>query len=412
MTIKSVFNFTKQSVGKIKATDKRQYFYDTKNPQLGLTVQPSGTKSFFVRATFNGVTKRIGLKPGRFPGVTPDLARIGAAKILADVAGGVNTIEVREHQKKADITLKDALDEYLENKRTREGKTLKPRTKTDYRDAMRESFKDYRDKPLHNITEAVIRKAYKIRSKQSPARFDNAVRVLKALFNWVNKVYDKGSYPINPTSMTSDEGMRHNPVRKNKNIYPEQMPDWFDAVEQQPPQVQEYFEFLLLTGCRAGEAAFLDWKNVDLRSKVFTLIDTKNRRDVDLPIPGYMIGRLKQRKQKSGRVFDVNVSKSESEEKLGGERHVYVRTEREEVQKACDFKFTLHSLRNTFLTNGNDIAPARTLKALVNHITADVTDGYIDVSMDKMRSAQADINRELLNQAGRYKPEFLTVVSK
>ena len=105
MTIKSVFNFTKQSVSKIRPTDKRQYFYDTKNPQLGLTVQPSGTKSFFVRTTINGTTKRIGLKPGRFPGVTPDLARIGAAKILADVAGGVNTIEVRKRQKKADITL-------------------------------------------------------------------------------------------------------------------------------------------------------------------------------------------------------------------------------------------------------------------------------------------------------------------
>ena len=189
------------------------------------------------------------------------------------------------------------------------------------------------------------------------------------------------------------------------------MSDWFDAVEQQPPHVQEYFEFLLLTGCRAGEAACLDWNDIDLRTKIFTLKDTKNRRDVDLPVPDYLIGRLKQRKQKSGRVFDVNISKSVSKSH-GGERHVFVRVERVAVQKACDFEFTLHSLRNTFLTNGNDIAPARTLKALVNHISADVTDGYIDVSMDKMHKAQADINREILNQANRYKPEFLTVVNQ
>ena len=411
MTIKSVFNFTKQSVGKIKATDKRQYFYDTKSPQLGLTVLPSGTKSYFVRATINGATKRIGIEKGKFPAMPPELARAATAKMLADVVSGDNPIQTRKRQKKADITLSDALDEYLENKRTRKGLPLKPRTKTDYRDAMHESFNDYLDKPLCKITEAVIRKAYKIRSKQSPARFDNAVRVLKALFNWMNKVYLKGSYPVNPTDMTSDEGMRYTPERKNKYIYKEQMSDWFDAVEQQSPQVQEYFEFLLLTGCRAGEAAFLEWKDIDLRTKIFTLKDTKNRRDVDLPIPDYLIGRLKQRQQKSGRVFDVNISKSVSKSH-GGERYVYVRNEREAVQNACDFEFTLHSLRNTFLTNGNDIAPARTLKALVNHITADVTDGYIDVSMDKMHRAQGDINRELLTQGNRYQPEYLTVVAK
>jgi hypothetical protein len=47
---------------------------------------------------------------------------------------------------------------------------------------------------------------------------------------------------------------------------------------------------------------------------------------------------------------------------------------------------------------------------LVNHISADVTDGYIDVGMDKMRAAQAEINREILNQAKRYKAKLLTVV--
>ena len=407
--MKKVLNFTKESVGKIEVTDKRQYFYDTKSPQLGLTVMPSGTKSFFVRATINGTTKRIGLEPGKFPGVTPDLARTMAARILAEVVSGADPIQMRKRQKKADITLRDALSEYLENKRTRKGLPLKERTKNDYRDAMHESFKSYLDKPLHNINEAVLRKAYKIRSKQSPARFDNAVRVLKALFNWINKVHLKGAYPINPTDIMTDEGMRYTPVRKKKYIYKELLSDWFVAVEQQSPEVQEYFEFLLLTGCRAGEAAFLDWKDIDLRTKTFTLKDTKNRLDIDLPIPDYLLGRFKQRKQKSGRVFGIHIGESKSKDH-GGIRYSYAKAERNAIQQLCAFNFTLHSLRNTFLTVGNGIAPARTLKALVNHITADVTDGYIDVSMEDMRSAQADINREILNQANRYKPEFLKVV--
>ena len=121
--MKHVFNFTKDSVGNIKPTDKRQYFYDTKSTQLGLTVQPSGTKSFFVRATINGATKRIGIEKGRFPAMTPEVARDKAKLILADVVDGADPIQKRKRQKKADITLRDALNKYLDKKRTRKGFT-------------------------------------------------------------------------------------------------------------------------------------------------------------------------------------------------------------------------------------------------------------------------------------------------
>jgi integrase len=406
---KKAIRFTKERIDGLHSTDKRQYLYDTKYPQLGLTVQPSGAKSFFVRVTIQGVTKRVGIENGRFPGMTPEIARKKAAEILALVARDENPIVRRRRKKLADITLRDALNVYLDSKRTRKGLELKDKTKTDYRNAMHESFKDYLDKPLHSVTESVLRKRHKVRSKQSKARFDNAIRVLKALFNWMNKVYLKGSYPVNPTDMMADEGLRYKPDRKSKYIYRELMPDWFDAIEQQAPRVREYFEFVLLTGCRAGEAAFLEWQDIDLRSKVFSLLDTKNRRDVELPIPEYLLPRLKRRKKAKGRVFDITVSGSKSKDH-GGVKFTYARYERKAIETACDFSFTIHSLRNTFLTVGNDLAPARTLKALVNHISADVTDGYIDVGMDKMRAAQAEINREILNQAKRYKAKLLTVV--
>jgi integrase len=255
----------------------------------------------------------------------------------------------------------------------------------------------------------VLRKAHKERSEQSPARFDNAVRVLKALFNWMNRVHLKGDFPVNPTDMLSDEGLRYTAPRKKNYIYSDLMADWFDAVEQQPTEVQEYFLFTLLTGCRAGESAFLKWSDVDLRARVFTLHDTKNRQDIDLPIPHYLVQRLKQRQQKEGRVFNITVTESKSKSHQGM-RYNYARPEREAIEEVSGVDFTIHSLRNTFLSVGNDVVPARTLKALVNHSTTDVTDGYINVSMDKLRNAQEEISREILNQAKRYKPEILSVV--
>ena len=133
---------------------------------------------------------------------------------------------------------------------------------------------------------------------------------------------------------------------------------------------------------------------------------------VTLRLPFYNITRLKPRAQKSGRVFPVSVRKSKSKHD-GIVKYSYARDELESLKLASGINHSVHDLRRTFSTFADPVMGSVTLKRLLNHMASgDVTAGYVIPRVDKLREAQQAANKEILIEANRYKPEFLTVVSK
>ena len=63
--------------------------------------------------------------------------------------------------------------------------------------------------------------------------------------------------------------------------------------------------------------------------------------------------------------------------------------------------FCLHDLRRTFITIAQDEVPYLVLKKLVNHsVGSDVTAGYSNISLDKLRPHQQIITNKILKAAG------------
>ncbi len=62
-------------------------------------------------------------------------------------------------------------------------------------------------------------------------------------------------------------------------------------------------------------------------------------------------------------------------------------------------KFTLHDLRRTFLTTAEIVeVPHYALKKLANHVSqADVTSGYVVVTVERMRVYMDRISNHFLN---------------
>jgi hypothetical protein len=91
---KKAFRFTIESLTALPATTKRRYYYDTKEPRLGLThlpptkTYPDGKKTFFARSTIKGRTRRITLDGCVFPGTAIDTAREGVVTAINAVAKG------------------------------------------------------------------------------------------------------------------------------------------------------------------------------------------------------------------------------------------------------------------------------------------------------------------------------------
>lgn len=386
------FSFTVSGLERLAPPEKgRSYYYDTKVPQLGVTITPTGSKSFHVRATVHHHTKRISIEGGKYPAMKIEQARRKALDMLSLIAEGYDPVERRREKKFSDVTLASVLETYFARKRLKQG------TIDTYRKNLRSSFGDYLERPLRLITQKVIVDVNTHRGNKAAS----AMRVLRALFNFARYEYkagDESFFPNNPLDILTEQRIGHKYGRKKTYIKSEEFPYWFDAVEALDTVEKEYFLFLLFTGVRADtEAATLEWQRINWRTLTFHLIDTKNGEDVELPLPRYLVGLLKKRMRDTGYVFPI---KNEA------------RSARQQVIQQSDVKFTRHDLRRTFLAIGEseDIS-FLALKRLANHLSQehDVTAGYIPMNLERLRKASNQIESAILKYAGRLKPELVLI---
>lgn len=384
-------NFTKAYLDSLTVEDKRYFVYDTKVPQLGMTVYPTGNKTFHIRTTVHSQTRRIAIKKGKYPGMKIEQARAAALALLSQVAGGDDPVEKRRGEKIIEVTLKQVMEKYLEERRDRQNNPLKPYTKKDYRKAINETFKDYIDKPLADLTSDVVLKLYKARKEESPSRASNAARVLSALFNFARVEYQKANgesyFLSNPVDAIKERKLRYVAPRRKTHIAKENLKRWFDVVEA--IDTQDYLKFILLTGIRGGEADGLQWEHVDFNRESFILVDPKNRETVELPLPSSLKAGLYGRRQESGKVFQV------SDEG---------RWLRKTVIEQSGIEFTRHDLRRTFATVGESLDISwLAIKRLMNHKTQEsgVTEGYIVMDLDRLRVASKKVEEAILGAARR-----------
>jgi integrase len=111
---------TKEIVDKAKPQAVRFVIWDEAIPGLGLRVEPSGTKTFFLRYRAAGAgragVKRF-LKVGRFGPMTADQARNKARQILGEIAGGGDPSSDIAKERDS-ITLAGLVDRYLDDEVT------------------------------------------------------------------------------------------------------------------------------------------------------------------------------------------------------------------------------------------------------------------------------------------------------
>ncbi len=395
------FKFTKTALRGIPGYGQPQEsmtrYYDTKVPQLGVTLQKSGNLTYHVRATIDGVTKRPGIPNGRFPAMPPEIARERALEELSAVVKGNNPIEQRQSEKVAQavtgLTASGAVEVYLDEKRTGKQKLpLKDRTKSDYRyDIERLLGEDTYQGPLVDVTEDVISDCVRKMEKRSKAKAAAGCRSLSAVWNWTRKQKkNRGLVPENPVTLYAEsiDGL-YVPEPKANWLKEEYLAEWFDQVEAiDDEQVSQFYLFLILSGVRLNEAEGLRWQDVNFKTNTYVLPDPKNRKSVEFPIPHHLRDKLYDRRKKEGRVFTVPNDG---------------RTYRARVAEAIDFDWTNHDLRRSFATYGLKVCDLVKVKLLMNHLlSGDITMGsYVQREGLDLAGELRKIEAEILRLAGR-----------
>jgi integrase len=240
---------------------------------------------------------------------------------------------------------------------------------------------------------------YISRIQRHKGQANHVMRILRAVLNYAANTYEdhegKPLILINPVKRLSQLNRWNKLPRRQDVIADSDLPDWFRAVQALNQDiVRDYLLLMIFTGLRAQEAARLKWKNVDFKSDMFTVKDTKNGTDHTLPMTSTLESLFKRRwaSRKNEYVFPGQVEKKHL---------VDIRYHIDSVVKASGVRFTPHTLRRTFTTIAGRLLPEYTVKRLTNHLdSSDVTQGYVVIETEKLRQPMAIIDEHIQVNAG------------
>jgi integrase len=236
------------------------------------------------------------------------------------------------------------------------------------------------------------------------------MRFLRSLMNFASGQYeDRNGQPLvkdNPVTVLTKTKSWYRVERRQTIIKPHDLSAWFSAVNNlNGSQVMDYLTLLLFTGLRRQEAMKLQWNQVDLKAKTLTIIDTKNRNPLTLPLGPFILKLLKARKSNatdSPFVFPG----------IGKTGHlVESKHQTAQVTKESGIKFCLHDLRRVFINTAESLdISSYAVKQLVNHSTGgDVTAGYMVSDPERLRKPMERIETHLLRLCRKEQAKVINI---
>jgi integrase len=403
---KQTFSFTKPLLEALPpaAAGKRDYYNDTKLRGLQLAVTDSGAKTFYLYRRIKGRPTRCLL--GRFPDLTPELARRKAEGLAGRIAFGEDVVSEARRAQTRQVTLEEAFERF-----TIVRSSLKPTTLAGYQNFVNGPLASWKTRRLVEITKDQIGERHRALTREhGPAYADGAMRFLRSLLNFANAEYEAPDgtplLPYNPIDRLTQTRAWNRVHRRTTVIKPSQLGPWFAAVEElrasperlgvtdtQGALVADYLTLLLLTGLRRSEGAQLKWVDVDFAEKTLIVRDTKNRDDHVLPLSDHLEKLLTRRKEVTEGEFVFPGA--------GAKGYLYEpRPQMAKITARSGVPFHLHDLRRTFATVAESLDINHyALKRLLNHRSQDITQSYVIANVDRLRKPMQAITDFMLRCA-------------
>jgi len=159
-----------------------------------------------------------------------------------------------------------------------------------------------------------------------------------------------------------------------------------------PPTYRPYLLFLRETGCRAGEAKYLTWRDIDLRDGKFHIRPKEGWKPKTgdhrvVPMTDRVLELLKSLPHNGHWVFTAPPTAQHPQpDRQISERRALQALKR--VLKPLQLEGHLHTFRHTFISQAlMRNVPEATVRKLVGHVDEDILRSYTHVSNDAMRIA-------------------------
>ncbi len=329
-------------------------------------------------------------------------------KAVASILEGKNPNRAKQAERRQAITLNQCFSDYMEAR----GNNLASNTQKNYNLIMEGHFSDWKRRTLKSITRKMIGDRHKKISKDAPVAANNAMRVLRALFNFAKGEYldndDKSLFPDNPVQQLNHAKQWARETRRKRIIEAKDLPGWLNAVDEMKGEegpnlntpsatMADYLVFILFTGLRRRDAFKLRWNQVDLTANLMRPVIHKKQEEVmTLPLstPVRKLLELRFKHRINDYVFPGRYGKGHFEEP---KKHIA------KITKATNIEFSSHDLRRTFITMAENLdISIFTLKRLCTHSPGkDVTGGYVIMDEERLEEPAERVAQALLKRAGR-----------
>jgi integrase len=359
---------TERNVRAVSPGEKQIVIWDDSLPGFLLTVSPGGTKAFNFDYRFCGRRRRVTI--GRFGAWTVEGARKEARQLRVRVDKG----EDPKHQE--DISSKTVRDAWQ-------------RFESDYLPELaagtRYDFGKYAENwilprlgsmPVLTVAFGDIERLHKAYSKKAPYAANRCVEFIRRLFNLAIRW---GWCDTNPAAFIEF----NRELNRQTYLDRAQVDALLNALAggNRNSDVADFLRFLILTGCRKGEAAAMTWDQIDFKAGAWTkpAHSVKSRREHRVPLNDQALAILKRRKGDVGLVFSLPNGKP-------------IRDPRKVLWAACKRAgvplVRIHDLRHTFaslLASGGTSLPV--IGALLDHSNPQTTSRYAHLFDDVLRDA-------------------------
>ena len=377
---------------------KRMEYRDTENRYLRLIIHPTGNTKLCVYKCPMGkrAAVRVAL-PFSINNAMPSMQRIRAEanQIIAKLDKGINPNDESSYRHK-NLTLQSALDNYLSNS------TNTPRVIINWRNSIETHLNKWLNKQLAELCtperiyamhrSIMIRIAEDNNARNKPGNggigANEVMKKFRRVLNFnraLNKAY---KLPHWPTEELGPSGLKMWMEQKprTRRIHREELPLFWQALHTlECPLQQDLFKFLLLTGCRSGEARGVTASDINWHRQSITFRKTKNGNDHSLPLTPTLLNIVNTRVTctDSEYLFPLNDPKAIT-------KH---------ISKSCGLHISPHDLRRTFAGVAEAAGIGSTTKKdLLNHLSGrDLTDDYTGkTEFDDLRVALQKIEDKIL----------------